>query len=147
MMFLFDYKKQFKNLKPPEGTPIGNYQIQWLGPKWFQWLAKTGLQFLHFRNWWGKSFQNKEHAINLFQKSNDSEFEEKYRMLIRFETSAIDGKTSLFLRYTKEAPFPWPYFVDEFRIQNDGKLLGMSYPSIAPFMALPFLIQKPENQS
>ncbi len=142
MMFLIAYKKKFSKLNAPKSTPLGNYQIQWLGPNWFQSFAKTGLQFLHFRYWWGKSFRTKEEAINLFQKPNEFIFQEKYKMFISIERSRIDGNQSLFLRYTKEAPFPWPYFVDEFREQNDGTLLGMSYPKFAPFMALPFLIEK-----
>ncbi|XDD46036.1 hypothetical protein AB3N60_15165 [Leptospira sp. WS39.C2] len=141
-MFVFELKKQFLKLPAPSSIPAGNYQIQWLGPKWFQWTAKTGLQFLHFRNWWGKSFDGKEEAINLFQNPGEESFQKKYKMLVSFETSPFDKKTSLFLRYTKESPFPWPYFIDEFRIQNNGELLGMSYPRFAPFLALPFLIQK-----
>ncbi|TGM46607.1 hypothetical protein EHQ92_01400 [Leptospira biflexa] len=140
-MSVFAYKKQFLSLTSPKSIPTGQFQIQWLGPKWFQWLAKTGLQFLHFRNWWGKSFHGQSEAINLFQKPGESHLEKKFKMLVSMETSPIDGKTSLFLRYTKDAPFPWPYFVDEFRVLKDGELLGMSYPRFLPSFALPFLIQ------
>ncbi|TGL51429.1 hypothetical protein EHQ59_11065 [Leptospira kemamanensis] len=141
-MSVFIYKKQFLRLNAPTNPPIGKYQISWIGPKWFQWAAKTGLQFLHFRNWWGKSFQGETEAINLFQNPKDMSFYAKFNMNISLETSPIDGKSSLFLRYTKEAPFPWPYFVDEFRVLSETELLGMSYPKVAPFLALPFLIRK-----
>ncbi|MGV3665952.1 MAG: hypothetical protein ACO1NV_07450 [Leptospira bouyouniensis] len=141
-MSIFAYKKQFLTLKSPSTIPTGKFQIQWLGPKWFQWSAKTGLQFLHFRNWWGKSFQGNEEAVNLFQNPETMSFEEKYKMLVSFGNSPIDGKPSLFLHYTKQAPFPWPYFVDEFRVSKEGELLGMSYPRFAPILALPFLIRK-----
>ncbi|TGL05187.1 hypothetical protein EHQ75_18205 [Leptospira levettii] len=143
-MSLFAYKKQYLSLNAPTVIPTGNFQIQWLGPKWFQWTSKTGLQYLHFRNWWGKSFRGNETATNLFLKSGDKTFQEKYTMVVSLEKSPIDGQTSLFLRYTNEAPFPWPYIVDEFRVLSDGNLLGMSYPKFAPSLALPFLIQKQE---
>ncbi|EOQ90136.1 hypothetical protein LEP1GSC202_0638 [Leptospira yanagawae serovar Saopaulo str. Sao Paulo = ATCC 700523] len=145
-MSLFTYKKRFLELHVPKEEPTGDYQISWIGPKWFQWSAKTGLQFLHFRHWWGKSFQGKMEAINLFQNPKDLSFSQKYKMQISFEISCLDGKPSLFLRYTKEAPFPWPYFVDEFRVLNDKELLGLSYPKFAPFLGLPFLIRKQDSK-
>lgn len=141
-MSLFEFKKQFLELKAPESFPTGNYQAEWLGPKWFQNSARFSLNFMSFRHWWGKSFDGSEIAYNLFLPPHSTEFQMRYPMNLSIGKSRLDGKPSLILEYTKNAPFPWPYFVDEFRVLNGTDLLGMNYSKLSPFLALPFLIRK-----
>ncbi|MCG6140454.1 hypothetical protein [Leptospira mtsangambouensis] len=141
-MSLSQFKKQFLELKAPNSFPIGNYQADWLGPRWFQTGARLSLNFMSFRHWWGKSFDGSEIAYNLFLPPKATEFQMRHPMKLSIGKSRLDGNPSLILEYTKEAPFPWPYFVDEFRILNEKELLGMNYSRFTPQLALPFLIRK-----
>ncbi|TGK50803.1 hypothetical protein [Leptospira kanakyensis] len=141
-MSLIQIKKQFLELKAPESFPVGNFKAEWIGPKWFQTGASFSLNFMSFRHWWGKSFDGSEIAYNLFLPPNKTEFQMRYPMNLSIGKSKIDEKPSLILEYTKNAPFPWPFFIDEFRILNQTDFLGMSYNKFTPKLALPFLIRK-----
>lgn len=141
-MSLFKIKKQFLELKAPDSFPTGNFRAEWVGPKWFQTGASFSLNFMSFRYWWGKSFDGSEMAYNLFLPPKETEFQLRHPMHLSIAPSRLDGNPSLVLKYTKNAPFPWPYFVDEFRVLNETDLLGMSYNQFTPSLALPFLIRK-----
>lgn len=141
-MSLSQIKKQFFDLKAPGSFPTGNYKAEWLGPKWFQVGASFSLNFMSFRHWWGKSFDGSDTAYNLFLPPKTTEFQMRHPMKLSLRNSPLDGNPSLILEYTKDAPFPWPYFIDEFRVLNDTDLLGMSYNKFTPSLALPFLIRK-----
>lgn len=137
-----DWKKAYLQLPAPKEIPSGKFRAEWVGPDWFQSFAKQGLNVMSFRNWWGKSFDNTPVAYNLFQDPKTNEFETKYAMKTYLGNSRFDGKPCLYLEYGKEAPFPWPYFLDEFRVYSDGVLLGLNYSRFSPFIALPFLVKK-----
>jgi hypothetical protein len=141
-MLFSKYKKQFFDAEAPNSIPTGNFQVVWLGPTWFQFLARSSLSYLSFRNWWGKAFDGSNNAYNLFSIPNSQDFLKKYPMRVSIKNSLLDGQPALFLEYEKDAPFPWPYFIDEFRIINQTDLLGMSYSRISPKLAMPFLIRK-----
>ncbi|MDF3819761.1 hypothetical protein P3G55_07625 [Leptospira sp. 96542] len=133
-------KKIYVSLESPKTIPNTNFKSEWVGPIWFQRIAKISLNFLSFKNWWGKSFDGTETAYNLFTKKESLDLEKKYPMKTYIGLSKIDNKPCLFLEYGKNSPFPWPLFVDEFRVLPNGSFLGMNYPKFLPKLALPFLI-------
>ncbi len=56
----------YKSLPDSQTLPKGRFEVSWVGPNWFQSLAKNGLGVLGFKNWVGKEFSGNEFAINIF---------------------------------------------------------------------------------
>ncbi|MCZ8343053.1 MAG: hypothetical protein O9301_08480 [Leptospira sp.] len=133
----------YKSLPGSRSLPEGRYEVSWVGPNWFQSLAKNGLGVLGFKNWVGKEFSGSEFAINIFSDENGGNGFNKFPMEVALSQSQVDSKACIRVSYPKTTPFPWPLVVDEFRVLNANTLVGLSYTKGLSVFPLPFyLIQK-----
>lgn len=137
-------RKWFKTLDPPAPTSLrGYYRGQFVGPGWLRatWgplLAITGLG-----GWWGKDF-DRDGAINLVLRKG--QYRRIFPMHFTQQTSFLDGRPGLALRYRSDNPFPWPIILDELRVIDGETLLGMSLVDFGPLrgQAFPFTLRSQE---
>ncbi len=132
--------KQYKELPESTSLPKGLFVVNWIGPKWFQFLAKHGLGLFGFKNWLGKDFSGESYAINVFKDPASLEQTQKYPMRVTLANSAIDGKKCVQVSYPNSTHFPWPYVVDEFRVLKPGILLGVSFTKRLTLFPMPFYL-------
>ncbi len=131
-------------LPSPQHLPVGIFEVQWIGPIWFQRLAKLGLGLFGFKNWYGKEFLEKGEAVNLFRQFGDDLLIRKYPMKTTISPSVIDRKDCMLVSYPKNTRFPWPHIIDEFRYSDQNTLFGQSYAKFFPFFPLPFFLRQKE---
>ncbi|TGL62262.1 hypothetical protein EHQ58_03415 [Leptospira ognonensis] len=143
-MNFFTSIKLYKDLAKSETLPQGTFEVQWTGPRWFQFVAKHGLGLLGFKYWFGKEFFGNEDATNLFKIPGSITKLRKYPMSVKIGVSRIDGNTSIQVSYPQSTRFPWPYVIDEFRSVNDDVLIGLSYLKWAPIFPMPFYLMRKE---
>jgi hypothetical protein len=143
-MNFFRAKSAYEQLSAQVKIPLGTYEVHWIGPRWFQIIAKLVIGLFGFKDWYGKQFFGKESAINIFRNSNTGNIVNKYPMLVKIAPSAIDGKDCIYVSYPKSTRFPWPGIVDEFRPWSDDALLGQSYAKFFPFFPMPFFLIRKE---
>ncbi|GBF50876.1 hypothetical protein LPTSP4_24030 [Leptospira ryugenii] len=139
---IFKSKEIFLSLPSPTSIPTGTYRVVWIGPNWFVSLARFSLALVSFQNWWGKDFSGSTRSINLFSQKNSEALLQKYPMNTAITKSKLDGRDAIQLTYGKDSPFPWFWFVDEFREFSPSILLGVSYLKWLPGLALPFAVEK-----
>lgn len=133
----------YKSLPDSQSLPKGRFEVSWVGPNWFQSLAKNGLGVLGFKNWVGKEFSGNEFAINIFSDENGGNRFNKFPMEVSLSPSQVDSKTCIRVSYPKTTAFPWPLVVDEFRVLDGRTLVGLSFTKGLSLFPLPFyLIQK-----
>lgn len=140
----FEAIKQFKQLPPSTTFPEGLYEVFWVGPKWFQFVAKHGLSLFGFKNWVGKEFSGNDQAINVFSNSTNGERTKRFPMEVLHQPSNIDSKICIKVCYPRSTRFPWPFVIDEFRFFEPNKLIGLSYTKGFSALPLPFHLIKKE---
>ena len=135
----------FAGLEPPERSSlIGVFRGIFIGPGWLRLLWGPILAVTGLGGWWGKEIDPRSGAINLvYRKGN---FERKFPMVFIQQSSYLDQKPGLALRYQPHNPFPWPLIVDELRRIDQQMVLGMTLADVPPFrrMAFPFILQSRE---
>lgn len=134
------YKRLFAVLAPPPAGLQGRFEAELVGPRWFQGFSRFGLGLRGFKGWYGKQFDGQGNGVNLMQR--DGKLVEAIPMRIAVETSPLDGRESLFVRYTPETLWPWPHVIDELRVMDDKTLLGMTRLVSGPALALPFVLHR-----
>lgn len=109
---------------------VGTHRAVFVGPGPARRLSPAGLGLLGLRDWYGKRFEltpDGLRGINLLrQDGSDEELVEYLQMKAVLEPSVLDGAPVLVSTYGAEAPFPWRFIRDEFRLLGSGQLLGMA---------------------
>jgi hypothetical protein len=144
-MNFFETIRQFKLLPPSVSIPKGFYEVHWVGPKWFQFVAKHGLAVFGFKNWMGKDFSGNLDAMNVFWDSKRSELTNRFPMEVSLHPSKIDSKICIRVNYPRSTHFPWPFVIDEFRLYDSNIMIGLSYAKGLSLLPLPFLLIKKER--
>lgn len=133
------YKRLFTVLAPPPALQ-GRFEAELLGPRWFQGMSRFSLSLRGFAGWYGKAFDGQGNGVNLMQR--DGKLVEEIPMRTSIETSPIDRRESVFVRYPPQTLWPWPHVIDELRAIDDKTLLGMTRLTFGPVIALPFLLHR-----
>ena len=131
----------FASLKAPAAESIrGVYQSAFVGPLWLRTIAGPGLYPVGLGGWWGKQFDGRGQGSNIVLRGG--RLATKLAVTLVRQQSLIDGQPCLAVLYGPESPFPWPWVVDELRILDEQRLLGMTLANRPPLdkLALPFLL-------
>jgi len=123
----------------------GAYQAAFTGPWWLRTIAGPGLYPIGLGGWWGKQFDGHGQGSNIVR--HGGKLTTKMPVRLAEEPSLIDGEPCLVVLYPPESPFPWPWVIDELRLLDDNRLLGMTLVTRPPLnkIALPFLLtHKPD---
>jgi len=121
-----------------EATFLGPWRLRGTAP-WF--MAATGMP-----RWWGKAFEEPDTdgrlaGANLLRRKGA--LREVVPMSAGLETSPVDGRTDLVVRYPDSAPWPWRGVTDHFRPIGDGVLLGLSFGiPMTPSAGAPFVLRR-----
>jgi hypothetical protein len=140
------FKPLFTSLPPPELAIInGVFQAEFTGPGWLRKIAGPGLALVGLGGWWGKVFDGGGAGANLVRRNGV--LQRIFPVQIALAPSAVDGKPSLAVHYTRGCPFPWPYVVDELRCLDETWLRRLTYVNAGPLrrLLLPFLLY-PQGQ-
>jgi hypothetical protein len=135
----------FTHLDPPEVSSLsGIFRGLFVGPAWLRPVWGPILAVAGLGGWWGKEFDPHGNVINLVIRRG--RYERRFPMLIVQQTSYLDHKPGLALRYRADNPFPWPFIVDELRRIDSVTVLAMTLADVGPFrrMAFPFILQSRE---
>jgi cholesterol oxidase len=93
-------------------------------------IAPSGLGLIGLPDWFGKRFESGPdglRGVNLLRRSDgDDELTEYLDMEAALEPSVLDGAPVLVSTYGADAPLPWRYVRDEFRLLGPGQLLGLA---------------------
>ncbi len=138
---LASFRTLFLPLAPPALASMrGIYQAVFVGPWWLRAVAGPGLYPLGLGGWWGKQFDGRDQGSNIVHRGG--QLATKMPVRLAEEPSLIDGQPCLAVIYPSESPFPWPWVVDELRLLDDNRLLGMTLVTRSPLnkIALPFLL-------
>ena len=140
------FKPLFASLPPPElAKTTGVFQAEFTGPGWLRKIAGPGLALVGLGGWWGKVFDGEGAGANLVRRNGA--LQRIFPVQVALAPSAVDGKPSLVVRYTRGCPFPWPYVVDELRCLDETGLLGLTYVNAGLLrkLGLPFLLHPQEQ--
>jgi len=144
---LTSFKSLYSSLSPPALDVLrGVYQAAFVGPWWLRTIAGPGLYPLGLGGWWGKQFDGRGQGANIVRHRD--QLSTKLPVSLHERPSLLDGRPCLVVVYEADAPFPWPWVVDELRSLNDDRLLGMTLLTRSPLnkIALPFLLtHRPEQ--
>jgi hypothetical protein len=140
------FKPLFVSLPPPgPALTTGAFRAEFTGPAWLRKIAAPGLALVGLGGWWGKVFDGEGAGANLVSRNNA--LQRIFPVQIALAPSAVDGKPSLAVHYTRGCPFPWPYVVDELRCLDETSLLGLTYVNAGLLrkLCLPFLLHRQEQ--
>lgn len=143
---LASFRDLFLSLEPPGlATMQGVYQSAFVGPVWLRTIAGPGLYPLGLGGWWGKQFDGRGQGSNIVRRSG--RLATRLPIALVEKPSLIDGRPCLAVNYQPDAPFPWPWVIDELRAVDDRRLLGMTLVTRSPLnrLALPFLLTHRPN--
>jgi cholesterol oxidase len=108
----------------------GTHRAVFVGPGTMRRLSPAGLGLLGLPDWFGKRFERTPdglRGINLLDpEGTGGAFVEYLEMQAALEPSVLDRAPVLVSTYGPEAPLPWRYVRDEFRLLGPGRLLGMA---------------------
>jgi hypothetical protein len=138
---LASFRTFFSSLAPPGLASMqGVYQSAFVGPWWLRAIAGPGLYPIGLGGWWGKQFDGQGQGSNIVRRRG--QLTTRLPVTLAEAPSLIDGRPCLAVLYLPESPFPWPWVIDELRLINDGRLLGMTLVTRPPLnrLALPFLL-------
>jgi len=138
--------KLFYTLSPIDVSELNAlYRAEFIGPLWLRITAGPALSLTGLRGWWGKEFVESTIAYNLV--ATDSGRIPKLQMAIGMAPSPFDGKRTVQLTYSFDAPIPWRYVTDELRWLDERRILAMTYVNRPLFyrIAFPFLLSQQEN--
>ena len=118
----------------------GVYRSAFVGPWWLRTIAGPGLYPLGLGGWWGKQFDGRGQGNNIVRRRG--RLATRLPVTLAEAPSLIDGRPCLAVLYPPESPFPWPWVIDELRLVDDCRLLGMTLVSRSPLkrFPLPFLL-------
>jgi hypothetical protein len=139
------FKPLFATLSPPQTAAVtGVFRAEFTGPGWLRKIAGPGLAPLGLGGWWGKTFDADGSGANLVRRKGV--LQRIFPVKVVRVASAVDGKPSLAVHYTRDCPFPWPYVVDELRSLDETSLLGLTYvdAGLLRRLLLPFLLHRQE---
>jgi hypothetical protein len=140
------FKPLYGTLIPPDADSLhGTYRGVFIGPPWLRSIAPIGLSLLSFGGWWGKILKNGKTGLNIYKRSG--ELQKSNPVNLSTQSSLVDGKPSVIVKYSKENPFPWPYVIDELRSLDDKCILGLTITNVGLLnrIALPFLLYPVES--
>jgi hypothetical protein len=126
----------------------GVYQSAFVGPGWLRAIAGPGLYPLGLGGWWGKQFDGRGRGSNIVRRGG--RLSTRLAVTLVEAPSLVDGRPCLAVRYPSDSPFPWPLVIDELRLVDDRRLLGMTLVTRSPLnrLALPFLLtHQPDHQA
>jgi hypothetical protein len=138
---LASFRNLFSSLESPALASIrGLYQSAFLGPWWLRTIAGPGLYPLGLGGWWGKQFDGLGQGSNIVRRRG--RLSTRLPVSLAEKPSLVDGRPSLAVLYSQDSPFPWPWVIDELRLIDDRRLLGMTLVTRPPLnrLALPFLL-------
>jgi hypothetical protein len=145
---LASFRTLFSSLTLPDLTALrGVYQSAFVGPLWLRTIAGPGLYPLGLGGWWGKQFDGHGRGSNIVQRGG--RLSTMLPVTLAEMPSLIDQQPCLAVIYPPESPFPWPSVIDELRMIDDRRLLGMTLVTRRPLsrLALPFLLtRRPQHQ-
>ena len=146
---LASFKPLFLSLTPPALASMqGIYQSAFVGPLWLRTIAGPGLYPLGLGGWWGKQFDGRGQGSNIVHRGG--RLATKMPVSLSERPSLIDDEPCLAVIYPAGSPFPWPWVIDELRVFDDQRLLGMTLVTPSPLnkIALPFLLtHRPDHHA
>lgn len=138
----------WRALPAPDAVMLtGDHRAVFVGPALGRAAAPGALSLLGLPDWYGKRFRATPgglRGINLLRRDgSDVELNEYLEMRAAIEPSALDGAPVLASTYGAEAPLPWRYVRDEFRLLGPGLLLGMAVLDrpVARRVGTPFVLE------
>ena len=132
---------------PAEEDLTGTHRAIFVGPGPVKLIAPSGLGLIGLPDWFGKRFESGPdglRGVNLLRRSDgDDELTEYLDMEAALEPSVLDGAPVLVSTYGADAPLPWRYVRDEFRLLGPGQLLGLAVLDrpVARRIGMPFVLE------
>jgi len=146
---LASFKPLYLSLAPPALASMqGIYQSAFVGPWWLRAIAGPGLYPLGLGGWWGKQFDGRGQGSNIVHRGG--RLATKMPVSLAKRPSLIDEEPCLSVIYPASSPFPWPWVIDELRVLDNRRLLGMTLVTRSPLnkIALPFLLtHRPDHHA
>lgn len=122
MTSLSAWRARFRALPAPQLATIPGFRrVEFVGPFWLRQSAPSAIGLGGLPGWLGKRFISVDQAINVL-----ADGEERLPMRVEMAASWLDGKPVLVCHYGPEAPFPWRWIRDEFRVLSETAWLGMT---------------------
>lgn len=120
----------------------GVFHARFIGPAWLRLTARPSIAISGMPGWKGKRFLSPDRAINVLE-CRDGHHE---RLIMRCEETAslVDGRPALAFVYGNNAPMPWRWIRDEFRVLDSRTLLAMTIIDLPMLRGLsfPFLLER-----
>jgi cholesterol oxidase len=132
---------------PSRDDLTGDHRAVFVGPGPVKRMSGPGLGLIGLPDWYGKRFESAPEGlsgINLLRQDGGEEGLIEYlRMKAAIELSVLDGTPALVSTYGEDAPLPWRYVRDEFRLLGPGQLLGMAVfdRPFARRIGMPFVLE------
>ncbi len=134
-------RQLFATLLPPsEAVRCGRFRAQFLGPWWLRLAAGPSIALSGLPGWQGKRFIAPDSATNCLRTRAGER--EALSMQCVAESSLVDGRPGLSLRYGERGPIPWRWVRDELRAIDGDTWLCMTVIELPLLRALsfPFLL-------
>lgn len=120
----------------------GVFTARFIGPAWLRHAARPSIAISGMPGWKGKRFLSPDRAINVLEWRGGSH----ERLIMRCEESAsrVDGKPALAFVYGNNAPMPWRWIREEFRVLDSRTLLAMTIIDLPLLrrLSFPFLLER-----
>ncbi len=122
---------------------VGTHEAVFVGPAPLRAVAPRAIALGGMPQWYGKRFAPGEgvlHGVNLVRGGA----EETLPMTATVDASWLDGRPALVVSYAADAPVPWRWVRDEFRVADAGTLLGLTFTFSPRLRALaaPFTLER-----
>jgi len=140
---LAQIRHQFASLPlPGRDFCQGFFAVRFIGPFWLRHAARPSIALSGMPGWQGKRFLTPDRAINVLTDRDG----QRERLIMRCEETAslVDGRPTLAFMYGSDAPRPWRWIRDEFRVLDSRTLLAMTIIDLPLLrgMSFPFLLER-----
>ncbi|MFA9270400.1 MAG: hypothetical protein ACEQSX_06535 [Baekduiaceae bacterium] len=136
---------RFRALGAPDLAALaGTHEAVFVGPAALRRAAPMSIALAGMPAWYGKRFDpDGARGINLL-RGHDDELEERNPMTAAIAPSWLDGAPAIVVSYAPDAPRPWRWVRDEFRVADSDTLLGLTF-AVSPrlrALAAPFTLER-----
>ncbi len=139
-MSLRDLWAEFEGCEAPALSDVpGRWRSQLVGPLWLRLPAPVFLAVRGMPFWAGKRFESP--VGDVISGVNVLEVRGFHKDSLPL-TATVEGR-DLVVRYSSDAPWPWPAVVDRLRVRDAQTLLGMTFGlPLMPPKGAPFLLRR-----
>ena len=140
-----ELRARFRRLPAPDLSAIaGRHEGSFPGPHAYALACLRGMAATGMPGWHGKRFAapargaGEAHGINLVRDG------EAKPMVARIAASIADGRPALVCTYRSDETRPYRWVRDEFRLWEEGTLLGLAFLDLAVLRrtGFPFVLRR-----